>query len=99
MTIVAPVGEVIKYDTVSPRIKLITEIVTAKSATCLNDLKRRIAIRVGKTIKLDIKSAPKSLIPSTITSEQIIARIVSYRLVLMPIALAKSLSKVIAKMR
>lgn len=51
---------------------------------------------VGKIIKLDINKAPISLIPSTTTTEQRLAKIMLYKLVLIPIDLANFSSNVIA---
>ena len=79
--------------------KLIVEICTEYATTWPNDFENCMAISVGKMIKLGIRSAPSNLMPNTITSEQIIAKIASYTLVFIPIAFAKSSSKVIAKMR
>jgi len=58
--------------------------------TCIADI-------VGKIIKLEMRSAPINLIPSTTTIEQRIANIALYKLVLIPIDLANSSSNVKAK--
>lgn len=77
ITTVAPVGSDKKYDAIIPIMKLTIDIATAEITTRLKDFENCIAMSVGKIIRLEIKSAPSSLIPSTITKEHIMANIVS----------------------
>lgn len=76
MTTVAPVGVAKRYDITKPMIKLITTKIALAIVTLLKFLKTVLADRVGKMIRLEIKRAPINLIPSTINTEQRIAKIV-----------------------
>ena len=69
ITIVAPVGVENKYESISPVTNENIETNMLIITTLLNFLKICIEVKVGKMIKLDIKSAPINLIPSTTTTE------------------------------
>lgn len=65
-TTLAPVGVEYKYEIKIPEIKENTETIAENIITILKLLKTFIEITDGNTIKLDIRSAPTSLIPKTI---------------------------------
>ena len=96
ITIVDPVGVAFKKDTIIPIIKDNTDNNTLDITTVLNFLNNCIDDNVGNIIKLDIKSEPINLIPSTIVIEQRLAKIMLYKLVFIPIDLENLSSKVIA---
>ena len=75
ITTVAPVGVPRAYDATSPITKLITDKIAPAIVTLLKLLKIVCAERVGKIIRLDMSSAPTSLMPNTIRTEQRIAKI------------------------
>lgn len=99
ITTVAPVGVAKTYEATRPATKARADITTESRTMPLKVWLKRIALRVGKIIKLEISKEPSRRIPSTITIEQIAAKIASYILVLIPTDFANSSSKVIAKMR
>lgn len=96
ITIVAPVGASMLYESISPIINEIVDISVLKITTLLNFFCTCIADSVGNIIRLDISSEPVSLIPRTTTIEQRIAKIILYISVFIPTTLAKFSSKVIA---
>lgn len=97
ITIVDPVGVSYTNESNNPEINEINEIIVLIIITVLNLSTICIVASVGNIIKLEIRSAPINLIPITITNEQIIAKIILYKFVLIPIDLANFSSKVIKK--
>ena len=81
----------------NPIEKLTNEIKAEQRVTALNDLKTLIAESEGKTIRLDIKSAPISLIPITTVREVKTASRFSINPRLIPVAFEKSASNVTEK--
>ena len=70
MTMVAPVGVASKYEATKPTRKLTSEKTTARSTTRWKDLQNCMAMRVGKTMRLEIRRAPSKRMPTTTTTEQ-----------------------------
>ena len=60
-----------------PSVKVMTEITAERKTTFLKDLAKFIAIRAGKMIKLEIRSAPSRRMPRTTTIEQMAEKIMS----------------------
>ena len=69
----APVGALSTYEATRPVKKQVTESRAEHIHTDLKLLQMRIAVIQGKIIRLDIKSAPIILIPSTIVTAVSIA--------------------------
>ena len=80
-----------------PKQKLITEITSEQRLTLLKDLNTLIAERAGKTIRLDISSAPIRRIPITTVREVSIAIRFETITVPEPVTFEKSSSKVTEK--
>ena len=80
-----------------PIAKASTEKNAPAKVTLLKLLKIVCAESVGKMTRLEISSAPTSLMPSTIKTEQRTANSALYSYVLMPMARANFSSKVKAK--
>ena len=99
ITIPAPVGTFTKYEAVRPAVKQATEIAAEHIVTPRKLLQRRMDVREGKIIRLDISSAPIRRIPTTITTAVSTEMNVLYIFVRMPVALEKLSSNVTAKMR
>lgn len=97
ITIVAPVGVAYINEITRPIINEMIDIKTLDITTLLKFLKICIEESVGKIIKLEINKDPISLMPNTTVIEHRLAKIILYKSVLIPIDLAKSSSKVIAK--
>ena len=76
-TTVAPVGVAMKKEIINPIINAKTEMTAERIVAPLKVLARDMAERVGKIIKLEIRSEPSKRIPSTTTVEQITAKIMS----------------------
>ena len=95
ITIVDPVGVFNIYEVIKPIINDIIDIKVLDITTFLKFLYIIIDDNVGNIIKLDIKSEPISLIPSTTTIEHNVANIMLYILVLIPILFANFSSNVI----
>lgn len=96
ITIVAPVGASNIYEMIKPRIKAIVETNKLDITTVLNFLNICIEVKVGKMIRLDIRSEPIIRIPMTIITEHKIENIMLYISVFIPIDLEKFSSNVIA---
>ena len=77
ITTVAPVGVASRYEKTRPVTKAIAEITTDANTIPLKVRQRRMAVRVGKIIRLEMRSEPSRRMPSTITIEQIAAKIAS----------------------
>ena len=77
ITTVAPVGVAMKYDATKPKRKAKVDTIAAPITTPLKVWQKRMAVRVGKIIRLEIRSEPSKRMPSTITTEQITAKIAS----------------------
>lgn len=67
--------------------------------TDLNVLQRRIDVKAGKAIRLEISKAPIILMPKTIIKAVNKATSMFKRCVLLPVALANDSSNVIEKIR
>ena len=96
IAIFAPVGISYIYDINMPTKKHIIEIIKEFITTALKLLKTLIDVSVGKIIRLDINKEPIVLIPKTMISEVKNAIIILYKFTLIPVALEKFSSKVIA---
>ena len=77
--------------------KLTTDIIADVITTPLKLLHTLIAVRVGITIRLDIKSEPIIIIPRTTVTAVSTAKIILYIPEFTPVAFAKFSSKVTAK--
>lgn len=60
-----------------PSVKVMTEITAERKTTFLKDFAKFMAIKAGKMIKLEIRSAPRRRMPRTTTIEQIAEKIMS----------------------
>ena len=67
-TMLAPVGVEYKKDSPMPQKTQNTETTAAQIITLRKLLQSRMAVKAGKIIRLEIKSAPISRIPSTIVT-------------------------------
>ena len=76
-TTVAPVGVASMYDKARPIRKATIETRTEVKTTPLKFFARRIAVRVGKMMRLEMRSEPRRRIPSTTVQEQMAAKIAS----------------------
>ncbi len=96
----APVGTESKIRVrKNPKQKLTTDMTSEQRVTLLKDLNTLIAERAGKTIRLDIRSAPIRRIPITTVREVSIAKRFDTKAVPEPVTLEKSSSKVTEKIR
>ena len=86
-----------RYDPVSPRQKQTTESAAAKHTTERKLLKRRMAERAGKMIRLESSIAPIMRMPSTTVSAVRTERMVLYVPTCTPVARAKDSSNVTEK--
>ena len=77
ITTVELVGRAARYETMSPNTKAIIDTSVAQIMTALKDLANCMAVIVGKMMRLEISNAPRSLMPSTMTIEQIMAKMMS----------------------
>ena len=98
-TIVAPVGVSSIYEKARPIIKHTADKTAEHITTLLNLLHTRIDVSAGKIIRLEIRSVPIILIPSTTVTAVRTDNTVLYNPVFTPVALAKLSSNVIAKIR
>ena len=64
-TTLAPVGVAYIYEITTPIKKHSMEIMAEHTVTLLNFFNKRMELRAGKIIKLDINITPINLIPST----------------------------------
>lgn len=96
-TIVEPTGVPARIEIKMPTVAQITESTAAHTVTARKLLKMRIAQTAGNTTSAEIKSVPTRFIASTITVATTIARIKLYSRAFMPVATAKSSSKVTEK--
>ena len=97
ITMLAPVGVSRRTDASIPKTKHTTETIPEHTTTLLNVLQMRMEVRAGKITRLDIKSAPISLMPRTIITAVSTATRALYTEVRVPVALEKFSSKVTAK--
>ena len=97
ITILAPVGVSRNTDAKMPRIKHTTDTTPEQITTLLKVLHTLIEVSDGKIIRLDIKSAPISLMPRTIITAVRTATRALYAPARVPVALEKLSSKVTAK--
>lgn len=95
-TIVAPVGVLKVYEAVRPIMKQIMERMAEMIILPRKVRLRWSAERQGKIMRLETSNAPSMRMPITIINEHKTARIVLYSWTLMPMALAKFSSNVIA---
>jgi hypothetical protein len=95
-TTLAPVGVAYIYEMTIPAKKHSIETRAEQTVTLKNFLNRRIELRAGKIIRLEISMAPIMRIPSTIVRAVKIAMSVLYKPVFIPAAFAKVSSKVTA---
>ena len=75
MTMVAPVGVARRYEMMRPMTELMTERMALVMVTLLKVLKVVWAERVGKMMRLEMRSAPMRRMPRTIRIEHKMAKI------------------------
>ena len=95
-TTLAPVGVAYIYEMTIPVKKQSIEITAEQTVTLLNFLNRRIELKAGKIIRLEINTAPMIRIPSTMVRAVKKAMSILYSPVFIPLAFAKVSSKVTA---
>jgi hypothetical protein len=93
-TTLAPVGVAYTYEIIIPVKKHAIEITAEQTVTLLNFLNRRIELKAGKIIRLEISTAPIIRMPSTMVRAVKRAMSILYSPVLIPLAFAKVSSKV-----
>jgi hypothetical protein len=76
-----------------------TDIIIDDHTVHLKFLNKRIDVKAGKIIKLEINNVPIILIPKTTITAVTIDKPIFYSLVLIPMAFAKDSSNVTAKIR
>jgi phage-related minor tail protein len=96
-TMVEPTGVSARIEMRMPDAAQRMAMRTEQIVTLLKVLKRRIADRAGKMTRAEIRSVPTKLMAKTIMTAIVTARIRLYVLALMPVAVAKSSSKVTEK--
>ena len=96
-TILAPVGVSYKKDAVIPTTKHKTESTAEQTTTVLKVLQRRMEVREGKIISLDISYVPIIRMLTTMVRAVSSAIIKLYKFALVPVAFAKFSSNVTAK--
>ena len=95
-TMAAPTGVEKTSDNINPTDAETTDKTAEKITTARKLLKIRMALNAGKTISAVTSKEPTSFIPSTITTAETTAIAVLYTPERIPVAEAKSSSKVTA---
>ena len=80
-----------------PRTAQTSDIITEQIVTALKFLNTRIEDKAGNTTNAEINSAPTRFIANTMTTAIMTASIRLYSFALIPVAVAKSSSKVTVK--
>lgn len=93
---VEPTGVPARIEINIPNVAQITENIAAQMVTLLKLLNIRIADTAGKITSAEINNEPTKFIARTIITAIIIASKKLYDVVFVPVALAKSSSKVMA---